>query len=263
MSLPQDLWGEAVHHSVYLLNRSPTKSLKDSTPYERIKGRKPNLSHVKVFGCTGYVKVLGTGQKKLDDRSIVMIHLGTQPGTKAYRMFDPIKRRVHVTRDVKFDECKRYAWADLDKQDGEKGPEWTEFIVRCDIELEPEQVTTGSVDRHDTGELVRIRNGSDSSSSDGVSPPISPTRPDTSLNEEPLQVIQPRRTTRKTVLPKKFRDFLVEGIPTPAEQDPTTDEVNLLLLFDDEPVNFREANNEKHWRNAMEAEIESIERNKT
>ncbi|XP_076949375.1 putative mitochondrial protein AtMg00820 [Bidens hawaiensis] len=64
-------------------------------------------------------------------------------------------------------------------------------------------------------------------------------------------------------LPMKFRDFLVEGIPIPAEQNPTTDEVNLLLLFDDEPVNFREAINEKHWRKAMEAEIDSTERNKT
>lgn len=40
------LWGEAVRHSVYVLNRLPTRALSNQTPYEACTGLKPNLSHI-------------------------------------------------------------------------------------------------------------------------------------------------------------------------------------------------------------------------
>jgi hypothetical protein len=33
-----------------------------------------------------------------------MIFVGYESGSKAYRAYDPIIKRVHVTRDVAFDE---------------------------------------------------------------------------------------------------------------------------------------------------------------
>lgn len=41
MHVPDVLWGEAVNHVVYVLNRVNTKALKESTPYEMWTGRKP------------------------------------------------------------------------------------------------------------------------------------------------------------------------------------------------------------------------------
>ncbi|KAD4584610.1 hypothetical protein E3N88_22211 [Mikania micrantha] len=46
MKMPQYLWAEAVRHSVYVLNRLPTKFLNDQTPYEALKGRKPRMDHL-------------------------------------------------------------------------------------------------------------------------------------------------------------------------------------------------------------------------
>ena len=46
MSLPNHLWGKAVRHATYLINRVGTKSLTDQTPYEALKGRKPNIEHL-------------------------------------------------------------------------------------------------------------------------------------------------------------------------------------------------------------------------
>lgn len=43
MNLPSFLWGEALRHSVYILNRLPTRALTEMTPYEAWTGRKPNL----------------------------------------------------------------------------------------------------------------------------------------------------------------------------------------------------------------------------
>ena len=49
--------------------------------------------------------------RKLDDRSRSLVHLGTEPGFKAYRMFDPTNQRIVVSRDVTFDENKGWRWS--------------------------------------------------------------------------------------------------------------------------------------------------------
>lgn len=88
--MPPLLWGEAVRHAVYVLNRLPTRALSNQTPYEAWMGSKRNLGHSRVFGCLAHMKVAGAHIKKLDDRSIQVINLGSEPGTKAYRLFDPV-----------------------------------------------------------------------------------------------------------------------------------------------------------------------------
>jgi hypothetical protein len=45
--------------AVYLLNRSPTKSVIDMTPYEAWRDRKLSVEHLRTFGCTAHVKVTG------------------------------------------------------------------------------------------------------------------------------------------------------------------------------------------------------------
>ena len=79
MSVPNYMWGEAVRHVIYLINRSATRTLASKTPYEMFKGSKPNISHLRVFGCIGYARVSAPHKKKLDDRSRALVHLGTEP----------------------------------------------------------------------------------------------------------------------------------------------------------------------------------------
>lgn len=87
-NLPSFMWGEAVRHSVYILNRLPTRVLRGRTPYEAWTGDKPNLGHIKMFGCMGYMKIPTVHTQKLDDRSKPVIYLGKEPGTKASRLYD-------------------------------------------------------------------------------------------------------------------------------------------------------------------------------
>lgn len=56
MDLPNYLWGEAIRHATYLINRVAIRSLEGMTPYEAYKGRKPNLSHLRVFGCVCHAR---------------------------------------------------------------------------------------------------------------------------------------------------------------------------------------------------------------
>lgn len=48
---------EAVSTAVYLKNRSPTKALKDMTPFEAWTKEKPRIEHLRVFGCDAYAHI--------------------------------------------------------------------------------------------------------------------------------------------------------------------------------------------------------------
>ena len=102
--VPRELWPEAVNWTIYLLNRSPTIALKDKTPEEAWKNETPSVEHLRIFGCIGYVHNVDQKRKKLDDKSIKCVHLGMSKETKAYRMYNPITKRIIISRDVVFDE---------------------------------------------------------------------------------------------------------------------------------------------------------------
>jgi hypothetical protein len=55
MAVPPQFWGEAVRTAVYILIRCPTCALNGVTPYEAWHGRKPNVHHMRVFGCIAHV----------------------------------------------------------------------------------------------------------------------------------------------------------------------------------------------------------------
>lgn len=60
--------------------------------------------------------------KKLDERSKSVINLLTEPGSKVYRLYDPIKEKVYVSRDVVFDKKRGWDWSSVTrKTDGEPG----------------------------------------------------------------------------------------------------------------------------------------------
>jgi len=49
-SLPKYFWVEAVNTSCYILNRVLIRPILKKTSYELFKGRRPVLSHIKLFG---------------------------------------------------------------------------------------------------------------------------------------------------------------------------------------------------------------------
>ncbi len=68
--LSNRLWAEAVATAAYLRNRTMTSANEDClTPYEKWYGRKPDISHLRVFGCTAYSYVPSTDRRKLDKKT--------------------------------------------------------------------------------------------------------------------------------------------------------------------------------------------------
>eukprot|EP00253_Pinus_taeda_P012577 PITA_12577 len=66
VELGQEFWAEAVEIACYLVNRSPSSVLEDKTPQEAWTGKKPSLSHLRVFGCDAYVHVPKEKRTNLD-----------------------------------------------------------------------------------------------------------------------------------------------------------------------------------------------------
>jgi hypothetical protein len=109
MSMPSWFWGEAVLTAVFILNRSPTQSVEGRTPYEVWHGMKPSVDYFRTFGCVVHVKQGNKCLGKLEDWSTMMVFIGYEPGSKAWRFYNPVTRRVHVSRDAVFEEDR--AWS--------------------------------------------------------------------------------------------------------------------------------------------------------
>ena len=78
--LGQEFWAEAMETTCYLVNRSPSSALEDKTPNEVWIGKKPSLSHLRVFGCDAYVHVPKEKRTKLDNKSKRCIFIGYKDG---------------------------------------------------------------------------------------------------------------------------------------------------------------------------------------
>ncbi|XP_066396517.1 uncharacterized protein [Miscanthus floridulus] len=71
-------------------------------------GEFTSVEFVATFGCVSHVKKTKPHIDKLEDRSTPVVLLDYEEGTKAYRLYDPKRGKVVISRDVVFDEMA--AW---------------------------------------------------------------------------------------------------------------------------------------------------------
>ncbi|MCO5592470.1 hypothetical protein L7F22_046473 [Adiantum nelumboides] len=88
------------------MNRTPTAAVRDMTLEEKFTGKKPEVSHFKVFGCIAYVHVLYELRRKLDPKAEKCVFIGYSVEQKGYKCYNPVTRQVRVSRDVVFDEME-------------------------------------------------------------------------------------------------------------------------------------------------------------
>jgi hypothetical protein len=103
-NLPNYFWAEAVATVVYIMNQTPTVTVHGMTPEKKFIGKKPDVSHLKVFGCIAYVHVPDEKRSKLDPKANKCIFIGYFLNQKGYSYFNPSIRKLQVSRDVVFDE---------------------------------------------------------------------------------------------------------------------------------------------------------------
>ena len=103
-NLPSFLWREAVNTTIYTLNRCLTKVFESKTPFEAWSRNKPNISHLRVFGCEAFSYIIFEKIKKLDKRAKKCIFMGYGNQHRGYMLYSPYYRVVFISKDIKFNE---------------------------------------------------------------------------------------------------------------------------------------------------------------
>ncbi|GJR05852.1 zinc finger, CCHC-type containing protein [Tanacetum coccineum] len=250
MKLPLTFWAEAVKHAIYILNRVPTRALVDKTPYEALYNRKPNLENLRIFGCTAYAKITIPHLKKLDDRSIPMIYLGVEEGSKACRLYDPKGKRKHVSRDVRFMETKPWDWDNNGEETSTQDSFWASFVVE-------------GVDNGNTTQVNSENNDNTYQEQEPITAPDSPITPPTytynpDSEEEEEATISSLRNSEN-----RFDDTPVRGFKDLTEiyENARDVETKNLLFTKEEPCNYKEVSTDKKWIEAMEIELDLVNKN--
>lgn len=109
--LPRDFWAEAVRWTIHILNKCPTNSIQNLTPNEARRGRKPNVEYFRFFGCIAYAHIPDAERKKMDDKGQKCIFLGLSDKSKAYCLFNPITKKIVISREIIFDEEGTRNWS--------------------------------------------------------------------------------------------------------------------------------------------------------
>ena len=64
--LPKLLWGDTANTIVYVQNKSPHRTLNNKTLGEVFSNEKPEVGHLRIFGCPVYFHVPKEKRNKLE-----------------------------------------------------------------------------------------------------------------------------------------------------------------------------------------------------
>ena len=92
--LPMHLWAEAARTAVYVQNHTPHRVLENKTPKEVFSGKKPEVSHLRIFGCPVYIHIPKEKRTKLDPSGKKGIFVGYSKSSKAYRIYFPGFKKI-------------------------------------------------------------------------------------------------------------------------------------------------------------------------
>ena len=102
------------------MNICMIRPILNKTPYELFKGRKPNIMHLRIFGCKCFVHNNGKDALgKFDPRSDEAIFLGYSSHSKAYKVFNKKTLCVEESVHVLFDESNSLSENDVQDEDFE------------------------------------------------------------------------------------------------------------------------------------------------
>ena len=105
-ALPYQFWAEAVATTVYVKNRGYSRSIIGRTSYEALMGVKPDVGYLRTFGSLCYYRIPKDERGKLEPNGKRAIFLGYCIDRRGYRLYDQMKDKVIISRDVVFQEAK-------------------------------------------------------------------------------------------------------------------------------------------------------------
>ena len=119
--------------SIDLIKLSPSFPLKGDVPERVWTGKDVSYDNLRVFGCKAFVHIPKDERSKLDVKAKPCIFLGYGHEEFGYRLWDPLSRKIVISKDVVFLEDQLVD--DGDKV--EKASSSTEIPIRIDPAVPP------------------------------------------------------------------------------------------------------------------------------
>jgi hypothetical protein len=230
--LPMFLWAEACNTTIYIQNRSPHRVLGSKTLEEAFIGRKPEIGHLRIFGCLTYSHVPSEKRTKLEPTAEKGILVGYSETSKAYRIYISALRKTVVRRDVKFEEDRAF------RRSHDSPPTETEEQEALKVE---ERSTTQVSDPRSSDQDQEAPSTQEATTTSGKKRPrwLQETLKDAEKHATP------KGTFRESRPPHKYSSYMTL----------------MCDIIDFEPSSFEEASERQVWRDAMVEEYSSIMKN--
>ena len=227
-NLEHYLWAEASCTTVYIQNRSPHSYLKDKTPEEIFSKVKPDISHLRIFGCPIYIHIPKEKRSKLEPSGRKWIFVDYTETSKACRVYIPGQKNIELSRDVIFEENLAFRRA-LNSEDSSHTPS-------SKGNLDP-KIQSENIDEIED----EIQNLNLEETQNPRKRPLWAIK----MVEEAQDFCAPSGTIRERKRPKGFSSYTA----------------NISDLSKSEPTNVSDAIKHTAWKDAMTEEYQSIIKN--
>ncbi|KAL0402574.1 UNVERIFIED_CONTAM: Retrovirus-related Pol polyprotein from transposon RE1 [Sesamum latifolium] len=240
-NMPAMFWSEALLTATYIINRLPTQVLNWKSPFEVLRKRTPEYTHMRVFGSLCFATNVQPHKRKFDYRSIKAVFLGYATGQKGYRLYDFNTHSLIVSRDVVFHEdVFPYAQKQLDP-------------VTCTL----------PINLDDVDHLSSKTQGLEEDNHDTVSEELHVTPQEPEACTEPVI----RRSSRVTTKPAWMQDFYCTHFDDPVPHITSFSPLHTYFLTSltnlQEPRSYKQAYQLPEWRKAMQTELDALLKNDT
>nr|GEU65160.1 integrase, catalytic region, zinc finger, CCHC-type, peptidase aspartic, catalytic [Tanacetum cinerariifolium] len=139
---PLFLWAEAIAIACFTQNRSIIHRRFNKTSYELIKGRKPDISFLHVFGALCYPKNDREDIGKLGAKGDIGFLLVILADSCAYRIYNRRTKKIMETMNVSFDELSAMAFKQRSSKPGLQSMTSGQISLRLDLTYAPSTITT-------------------------------------------------------------------------------------------------------------------------
>ncbi|XP_074304290.1 uncharacterized protein LOC141638672 [Silene latifolia] len=246
-NLPKRFWGECILAATHVINLLPSKVIGWKTPFEKLMGKQPDYSHLRIIGCECFASKPEPKRDKFNPKSHRCILLGYPYAQKGYKVYDLKEQMCFLSRDVTFNE-NIFPYMNENTQSSKN--------------IHSIPLTNFEEDEGYVEEIEEYINDNGSNTRD-----ITTTTQGLKHSEE---LVRPSRVmTRSTNVPSRFQDFELTSLPsrtavqendnTAINQESSVNNVHTIK----EPSTYEEACQDSKWIKAMEDEVKALEGNHT
>ena len=297
-SLPVEFWSYCPLAAGYLINRTPTAVLKGNMLYEILYNKPPPMQHLKVFGCLYHVHNQKTARDKFASRTNKSVFLGYLFGKKGWRVYNIETGIISVSRDVIFCETEfplaststdsfpdsvvpveQFKFDFLDDQHASVPV--TETTPTVPLFASSDSVDTTEIpddmSNHDNNDLHNTDHENVEHESTTLADSATSSEASATL-DTPAEPMALSRGLRHKKPPTKLADYITTLLhqPSPSSAPYPIDNYISNAQFSDknhyylmvitstaEPIHYKDAIEDEHWRDAVTDEIVALEQRDT